>query len=117
MFLGTWDIPGPRIEPVSPALAGKFSTTRPPGKPPKMHFMMTCKRMVVFMKKVTWKSASLGLHAITFYPMGKHFPKQDLCVYQVMLFPTASALKTLCPCLASSLPFRNVIYQFCVYQK
>ena len=28
-----WDLPRPRIEPVSPALAGRFSTTVPPGKP------------------------------------------------------------------------------------
>ena len=29
---GTWDLPGPGIEPVSPALAGGFLTTAPPGK-------------------------------------------------------------------------------------
>ena len=29
----TWDPPGPGIEPVSPALAGGFFTTEPPGKP------------------------------------------------------------------------------------
>ena len=28
-----WDLPGPGLEPVSPALAGGFSTTAPPGKP------------------------------------------------------------------------------------
>ena len=27
-----WDLPGPRLEPVSPALAGRFLTTMPPGK-------------------------------------------------------------------------------------
>ena len=30
---GTWDPPRPGLEPVSPALAGRFSTTAPPGKP------------------------------------------------------------------------------------
>ena len=30
---GMWDLPGPGVEPVSPALAGRFSTTAPPGKP------------------------------------------------------------------------------------
>ena len=29
---GMWDLPGPGIEPVSPALAGGFLTTGPPGK-------------------------------------------------------------------------------------
>ena len=30
---GTWDPPGPGLEPVSSALAGGLSTTAPPGKP------------------------------------------------------------------------------------
>ena len=28
-----WDLPRPGLEPVSPALAGRFLTTAPPGKP------------------------------------------------------------------------------------
>ena len=28
-----WDLPGPGIEPMSPALAGRFLTTVPPGSP------------------------------------------------------------------------------------
>ena len=30
---GMWDLPGPGHEPVSPASAGRLSTTAPPGKP------------------------------------------------------------------------------------
>ena len=30
---GTWDPPRPGLEPMSPALAGRFSTTAPSGKP------------------------------------------------------------------------------------
>ena len=30
---GMWDLPRPGLEPVSPALAGRFPTTAPPGKP------------------------------------------------------------------------------------
>ena len=30
---GMWDLPGPGLEPVCPALAGGFLTTAPPGKP------------------------------------------------------------------------------------
>ena len=33
-----WDLPRPGLEPVSPALAGRFSTTVPPGKPPQPAF-------------------------------------------------------------------------------
>ena len=29
---GTWNLPGQGIEPVFPALAGRFLTTEPPGK-------------------------------------------------------------------------------------
>ena len=35
---GLWDISGSGIEPVSPALAGRFFTTEPPGKPKKENF-------------------------------------------------------------------------------
>ena len=37
---GMWDLPRPGLEPVSPALAGRFSTTAPPGKPPE-HILTT----------------------------------------------------------------------------
>ena len=33
LLRGTWDLPRPGHEPVSPALAGRFPTTAPPGKP------------------------------------------------------------------------------------
>ena len=29
---GMWDLPGPGLEPMSPALVGRFLTTAPPGK-------------------------------------------------------------------------------------
>ena len=33
LLRGMWDPPRPGLEPVSPGLAGRFSTTAPPGKP------------------------------------------------------------------------------------
>ena len=33
LLRGMWDLPRPGLEPVSPALAGRFSTTAPPRKP------------------------------------------------------------------------------------
>ena len=33
LLRGMWDPPRPGLEPVCPALAGRFSTTAPPGKP------------------------------------------------------------------------------------
>ena len=32
LLRGMWDLPGPGLEPVSPALAGRFLTTAPPGR-------------------------------------------------------------------------------------
>ena len=42
LLRGTWDPPRPGLEPVSPALAGRFSTTAPPGKP-KNYFIFDVK--------------------------------------------------------------------------
>ena len=38
LLRGMWDLPRPGLEPMSPALAGRFSTTVPPGKPRDMYF-------------------------------------------------------------------------------
>ena len=37
---GMWDLPRPGLEPVSLVLAGRFSTTAPPGKPRSPTFLM-----------------------------------------------------------------------------
>ena len=39
LLRGMWDLPRPGLEPTSPALAGRLSTTAPPGKPPKPFYM------------------------------------------------------------------------------
>ena len=41
---GMWDLPRPGLEPVSPALAGRFSTTAPPGKPLRLKFFNAAKK-------------------------------------------------------------------------
>ena len=33
LLRGMWDLPRPGLKPLSPALAGRLSTTAPPGKP------------------------------------------------------------------------------------
>ena len=38
LLRGMWDLPRPGLEPMSPAFAGRFSTTAPPGKPPMCSF-------------------------------------------------------------------------------
>ena len=41
---GMWDLPRPGLEPVSPALAGRVSTTAPPRKPLEIFLMVTTGR-------------------------------------------------------------------------
>ena len=41
LLRGMWDLPRPGLEPVSPALAGRFLTTAPPGKPCKVFLPKT----------------------------------------------------------------------------
>ena len=44
MLRGMWDLPRPGLEPVSPALAGGFLTTAPPGKP---HSILVARKLSV----------------------------------------------------------------------
>ena len=41
LLRGMWDLPGSGIEPLSPALAGGFFTTEPPGEPCVQVFLWT----------------------------------------------------------------------------
>ena len=38
-----WDLPGPGLEPIYTALAGRFLTTAPPGKSQDSGFIPNCK--------------------------------------------------------------------------
>ena len=44
LLCGMWDLPRPGLVPVSPALAGRVSTTVPPGKPYTsfLYFILYC---------------------------------------------------------------------------
>ena len=43
LLCGMWDPPRPGLKPMSPALAGRFSTTAPPGKPYTQYFVLIYK--------------------------------------------------------------------------
>ena len=51
LLRGMWDLPRPGHEPVSPAWAGRFSTTAPPGKPLFHIFCLFCfdKFLIVYL--------------------------------------------------------------------
>ena len=59
-----WNLPGPGIEPVCPALAGRFLTIEPPGKP-------THSLSIWF----HWRIQGFLLHHFTF--LRKHWPKSS----------------------------------------
>ena len=57
LLRGMWDLPRPGREPVSPALAGRFSTTAPPGKPHrdfKIHIVLLPENYRLFYGRSGW---------------------------------------------------------------
>ena len=54
LLRGMWDLPRPGLEPVSPASAGRFSTTAPPGKPLVFIFKGTKIKHLYSLKMDSW---------------------------------------------------------------
>ena len=52
LLRGMWDLPRPGLEPVSPALAGRFSTTASPGKP-RVNILRLCSMLYIFRESKT----------------------------------------------------------------
>ena len=61
LLRGMWDPPRPGLEPVSPAPAGKLSTTAPPGKPPFTFNVLTDRKGLVILLIV--------FYLVTFCPL------------------------------------------------
>ena len=62
LLRGMWDLPRPGLEPMSPALAGRFLTTAPPGKPLWERFLrslLSSKGFVHFISVVKFISLKL----------------------------------------------------------
>ena len=51
-----WDLPGPGLEPVSPALAGGLPTTAPPGKPDILEFLRLDQKMSGSFLPILWNT-------------------------------------------------------------
>ena len=64
-----WDLPGPGLEPMSPALAGGFLTTAPPGKPQTSFFFIP---LALFYFPPTTLSISLFLEQVKPTPTSTH---------------------------------------------
>ena len=52
LLRGMWDLPRPGLEPVSPALAGGFSSTAPPGKPSIVLLIIKYKYIYQYFKNI-----------------------------------------------------------------
>ena len=62
---GMWDLPRPGLEPVSLALAGRLSTTAPPGKP---NFFIIIKYLfIVFVTHLVCKSILAYLNIVNLF--------------------------------------------------
>ena len=62
LLRGMWDPPRPGLEPASPALAGRLSTTAPPGKPYLLKLCGVLKLCVCFISgMIPWFWFHLGL--------------------------------------------------------
>ena len=80
-----WDLPSPGLEPVSPALADRFLTTAPPGKP----YPDTLKRVLIsyFVDCSSIWISLMFSHDYTevLYFFGKHTTEMVVCPSQCIL--------------------------------
>ena len=83
-----WDLPGLGIEPVSPALAGGFLNTAPPGKPWFLYFgcFVMANSQELFL--ILWSLCSLP---ILFYEFSIFYLTEDV-IYNLFEFFSAFAL-------------------------
>ena len=75
LLCGMWDLPRPGLEPVSPALAGRFSTTAPPGKPQNVIFKKISTSYFLLLIKLTKIRASQNYKVLQ-----RHFPSIQPCI-------------------------------------
>ena len=81
-----WDLPGPGLEPVSSALAGRSLTTAPPGKPSLVFYSFT-------MKQITTLST---LRIITIF--GKYISFKYLTIFMCWWGNHPNTLSLTCTC-------------------
>ena len=100
LLCGMWDLPRPGLEPVSPALAGRFSTTAPPGKPSSIlltstHLSGKCQRLR------TAQVAVMGVLGQAHVAVASVFHSRTLGISNGQWYPRGggrTALKSGCLC-------------------
>ena len=71
LLCGMWDLPIPGLEPVSPALAGRFSTTAPLGKP--RNFLITVAILLLVLGVFLFSNSS-------WFSLGKLYLSKNLSI-------------------------------------
>ena len=81
-----WDLPGPGLEPMSPALAGRFLTTVPPGKP---HFHFWTSEHVKINLPYVGNKCHLRIFTqfFTSLSLEQHGRSISLCPWEVLQVP------------------------------
>ena len=103
-----WDPPRPGLEPVSPALAGRFSTTAPPGKPRHQYILKLSgdSKLQPHLRTTSW-SVPWTPHA---YSHLKAFPPAFLSIHGLngkFLFTLWLILTTVDPVPGTPVPERT----------
>ena len=89
LLCGMWDLPRPGLEPVSPALAGRFSTTAPPGKP--LNTILMVKSGEHALSRVVFLFGESGLGVISsLISLGDNFPVSMPLLFCPFLVPALS---------------------------
>ena len=81
LLRGMWDLPRPGLEPVSPALAGRFLTTAPPGKPDSVFYILIylCVYMCVCIYMYICVYIYILFHSFFHYRFLQGFEYSSLC--------------------------------------
>ena len=58
---GMWDLPAPGLEPMSPALAGRFLTTVPPGKSQKQSIFLKIHFESIFFENIYYRETEVAI--------------------------------------------------------
>ena len=84
-----WDLPGPGLEPVPPALAGGFLTTVPPGQP--------CNTILLTIVTINYIHYTVLLTIVMYSNAIHYIPIAEICYFKM-----AIEHFIICPCLICS---------------
>ena len=96
LLRGMWDLPRRGLEPVSPALAGRFSTTAPPGKPISYFFNLSFLLFLIFLFQKELFSPLGKLYMIFNMSYFKSFYYTPSCIQSMYIQRVPTMCKAMC---------------------